>query len=303
MNRKSPLFSVIIPVYNREKVISKCIKSVLNQTFENWELILVDDCSIDNSIQKISEFKDIRIRLLRNNHNRGPAFSRNLGIKESTGLIISFLDSDDEYFPEFLEQTYLKYLASRNTDGFFWTGLKVKYNDQIKIEIWNPKIEVSGYHTFLQNLKIGTNSGLSVKREVFEICGLFDENLKAAEDTEFLLRIVKSFDFLFVEEPLIFIDKSGEDRLSKNYSKIADAYNNFLPRHWEYISRFPNLKRKFSYKMMWLNYHLSNYERARNYFNILRSEFNFSLKVYSVALIFEIFGKKYGSKIHVLLSK
>jgi len=298
-----PIFSIITPVFNREKVITKAIQSVLNQHFENWELIIIDDCSKDNTIDKIKSFEDKRIKCLTNSKNRGPAFSRNLGLKESKGEIISFLDSDDEYLPDFLKETYNAYKNSDSVHGFFWTGLKVKYLDGEKIEIWNPEINSSVYNTFLEDLRIGTNSGLSIKKEVFEKCGFFEENLRAAEDTELLLRIAQSYDFLVLEKPLIFIDKSGDDRLSKKYSKIAEAYNYFIPQHWECILNNPRLRKKFFYKMMWLNYHLPDYGKARKYFKMFIKDFNFSPKVYFVMLIFEIFGAKNGSKIHILLSR
>lgn len=92
-----PLVSIIMPLYNSEEFISETINSVLNQTYNNWELIIIDDCSIDSSAKIIKDFikNDSRIKYLKNEKNSGPAFSRNKGIDIAKGKYISFLDSDD----------------------------------------------------------------------------------------------------------------------------------------------------------------------------------------------------------------
>ena len=96
--------SVIVPVYNSEKYLAECISSVIEQTYKNWELLLIDDCSTDKSLDIIKSYadKDMRIRLITNETNSGPAFSRNRGIENATGDLICFLDSDDYYLPDFL---------------------------------------------------------------------------------------------------------------------------------------------------------------------------------------------------------
>lgn len=303
MDSFHPFFSIIIPVYNRERIISTAVQSVLDQSYRCWELIIIDDGSTDNTANRVLMFKDSRIQYFKNPRNQGPSVSRNLGIKNAKGKVISFLDSDDRYYPDFLEKTYQK-LWDLNMDvGFIWTGLDVQYPNERKNETWSPEIKISPYYTFLKELRIGTNSGLSIRKEVFENCGGFNENLTAAEDTEFLLRIVKEYKFSQLEEPLIFIDKSGSDRLSLNYEKNAASYNQFIGQHWEYILKYPELKKKFYYKLMWLNYHLSDKNKARFYFREFVSDFGLDLKVLLVFLIFEIFGSKLGSKIHIVLSR
>lgn len=94
--KTNPLISIITPVYNAEKYIRDCIESVLRQTYTNWEMILVDDCSQDNSVNIIEEYmSDGRIKLFKNKKNSGPASSRNIALKKAKGKYITFLDSDD----------------------------------------------------------------------------------------------------------------------------------------------------------------------------------------------------------------
>jgi teichuronic acid biosynthesis glycosyltransferase TuaG len=101
-----PLVSIITPVYNSEKFISETIQSVLNQTYENWEHLIVDDCSTDNSWEIINSFasQDKRIKSFRLNSNSGSGVARNLAIKNAKGKYISFLDSDDLWIPGRLEK-------------------------------------------------------------------------------------------------------------------------------------------------------------------------------------------------------
>lgn len=109
------LVSIIIPCYNSSKFISQTIESVLNQTHQNWEMIIVDDCSTDNSIQIITEYikNDERIKLIKLEKNSGPAIARNKATEEAKGRYIAFLDSDDVWLPKKLE-VQLKFMAENN---------------------------------------------------------------------------------------------------------------------------------------------------------------------------------------------
>lgn len=103
--KQTELVSIVIPVYNAEKYIAETIESVLKQTYKNWELILVDDCSSDNSIGVIKPYlSDPRIRLLKNRQNLHAALTRNKGIKSAKGRYLAFLDADDMWLPEKLEK-------------------------------------------------------------------------------------------------------------------------------------------------------------------------------------------------------
>ena len=108
------LVSIVMPTYNGEKFIGETIASVLKQTHTNWELIIVDDCSKDNTAGVVASFQDSRIRYLKNEKNSGAAISRNYGLREAKGKWIAFLDSDDLWSPEKLE----KQIAFMETNGY-----------------------------------------------------------------------------------------------------------------------------------------------------------------------------------------
>ena len=105
MKYMNELVSIIMPSYNTSEYVEESIKSVLNQTYTNWELIIVDDCSTDNSEEIIKQFThDARIRFFKNEKNSGAAISRNFALREAKGKWIAFLDSDDLWEPEKLEK-------------------------------------------------------------------------------------------------------------------------------------------------------------------------------------------------------
>ncbi len=296
-----PKVSVIIPLFNREGVISRAVNSVLNQSFNHFEIIVVDDCSTDDSLKRILEFDDSRIRLIKLEKNSGAAVARNEGIKVSKGEYVSLLDSDDFYEPEFLE-TSLNFLENTSDSvGFSWTGVRYFQGGKVNEQIWEPERMDTSFLTLLNSLHIGTNSGITIKKEVFQKCGYFNSELPAAEDTDFFLRISKDFDYCVIPKILINIERDGTDRLSKNFQKIAQAYNIFLPEHFDIIDSSEILQAKFYYKLMWLNFHIHEKERARNYYGKIPSELK-SIKIKIVKYLYEIFPLKQASYIHQKLS-
>ena len=127
------LVSIIMPSYNTAEYISDSIKSIQAQTYENWELIIVDDCSTDNSMEVIRSFNEPRIKLLQNEKNSGAAISRNYALREAKGKWIAFLDSDDTWIPEKLEKQ-IKYMEENNY-AFTFTDYRICLNGQ-----WMPYI-------------------------------------------------------------------------------------------------------------------------------------------------------------------
>jgi len=145
-----PVVSIITANYNSEKYIEETIISVQAQQFENWEMIIVDDASTDNSVSLVREYMktDLRIRLIESKENRGPAATRNEGIAQARGKYITFIDSDDIWEPVFLD-TMLAFMKEKEIDfafasyyrkdetltndlGTFYVPQRVSYNDLLK---------------------------------------------------------------------------------------------------------------------------------------------------------------------------
>jgi glycosyltransferase involved in cell wall biosynthesis len=130
---KSPFFSIIIPTYNREKSITDCILSVLNQSFSDFEVLLVDNKSSDNTLNEIRKFSDKRIKLYCNDKNYERCYSRNKGIEQATGQYITFLDSDDLYQSNHLQNwfNFLKKNAKENT--FYISNKEICINNEKRV--------------------------------------------------------------------------------------------------------------------------------------------------------------------------
>ena len=132
------LVSIVMPSYNSEKYIKASIESVLNQTYPKWELLIVDDCSTDKTVDIIKSFKDQRIKFFQNEKNSGAAISRNWALREANGKWIAFLDSDDLWLPTKLEEQ-LSFM-NENHYHFSFTDYKVSINRNISnVIITGPK--------------------------------------------------------------------------------------------------------------------------------------------------------------------
>lgn len=138
-----PKVSVIMPVYNAEKYIVKAISSILEQSYENFELIIIDDCSTDNSMKLVNEFKDNRLRIIHNPRNKGIAYSRNRGFDESQGEYIAIMDNDDIAIADRLEKQVLFLNENGNIDVVGGALQVINEQDEIQTSkstpLYNPK--------------------------------------------------------------------------------------------------------------------------------------------------------------------
>ena len=133
---KYPLISIITPLFNTEKYISKTIKSVINQTYQNWELIIIDDKSADRGKDIVRNFlDDKRIKLISSVKNKGPAKTRNLGLSIAKGRFVSFLDSDDIWFEKKLE-LQIKYLSNNSEISVCYSQGDLQYDVNYSHETW-----------------------------------------------------------------------------------------------------------------------------------------------------------------------
>jgi teichuronic acid biosynthesis glycosyltransferase TuaG len=179
---------IIIPVYNSEKYIQNTVMSVLNQTYKYWRLIIVDDGSTDNTRQILyklyKKYKNKKkIIILKNDVNKGQAFSRNLGLKYSTSKFVSFLDSDDFWDKNKLKNQ-IKFMLSNNYD-FTYTDYKIIKNNKIAT-IKVP--DCFDYKKFIHNSSINTCS-IILKKKIIK--NIYFKNLRFSEDYYFKCQILK----------------------------------------------------------------------------------------------------------------
>lgn len=232
-----PLVSVIIPTYNRAELTAAALDSLLAQSYDRFEILIVDDASTDETAAVMAARTDPRIRYIRQPQNRGVAAARNRGIGEASGSLIAFLDSDDEWLPYKLESQIDLVQKRSDAVGLFYTGAveRWEHGDESWIPEARGDVHVRMLHTNV--LHVTTSSAL-VRREVFDTVGLFDEALTANEDHDLWTRIAAFFQFDFVPEPLIVYahhetsHSSGEpERRSRNFAANMQARLAFLDLH------------------------------------------------------------------------
>lgn len=223
--------SVIIPTYNRAEFLRSAIASVLDQTFQDFEIIVVDDASKDNASEVVSSFNDQRIKYIRHGVNKGGSAARNTGIVNSNYEYIAFLDDDDEWLPEKLKmQVDLLQNCSPNIGGIY-TGHSVldKHSKSI-LNIWTPKKRGDIYDDMFKANWLGTTSSLLLRRECFERVGLFDESLPSFQDYDMWIRISNEFHFEYIKEPLLKYYAHG-NKIWTNFEGLSQGLEIMLKKY------------------------------------------------------------------------
>lgn len=232
-----PLVSVIIPVYNREATVGRAVTSVLNQSYTNFELIIVDDCSNDNSLNVIREFQDERIRVITLERNSGANAARNKGIIAAKGQYIAFQDSDDVWDKDKLK-IQLQEMMSRELSACFCAYRLIDSKSQSVVpEDFEDKEK---YETELINVLasynvIGTPT-LMVKKNIFDKIGYFDEEMPRFQDYEFVIRLVQKEKIGYIACPLVFVYHS-KISISTNLEALCEAIILLLIRHGDFINK------------------------------------------------------------------
>ncbi|MEL0456920.1 glycosyltransferase family A protein [Flavobacteriaceae bacterium SZ-1-7] len=225
-----PFFSVVIPLYNKEEFIEDTLKSVLNQTFQDFEIIVVNDGSTDQSLKIVNKLKTEKIRLF-TNKNGGLSFSRNFGIKQAKADFIAFLDADDLWAEDFLE-TIFKLIKKFSKHSLFTTAFKVfaksKHTDLASSEFDITLTKNIANYTQLSKILVHIGA-MVVHKRVFNKVGCFDEHINYAEDEDFYIRAFSetNFDLVYYTLPKAFYRILGTNQLTSPNPKFKRNIPNF----------------------------------------------------------------------------
>jgi len=294
----SRFFSIVIPVYNRAQLVPKAIASVLNQSFSNFELIVVDDSSTDETIQEIKKIIDPRIKLISLPKNGGNAKARNEGWKGSKGEWIVYLDSDDWFEPEYLS-TLNTWIQENPQESFFWTGVRHinEFTNTHKEGFWQPKEPLPG-ETFFDELRIGTGFGLALKKDLLIKFGGFDESFRAAVDREFFLRISRTESGMGIPITLVNCLIGEHSSVRKNYKAQSEAYSKLVQIYTSEIEATASRKKWWYHKSMWLALYCHDFKQARYFLKLT----GYSIKSVLLYSIFSFFPLGVAKDLHKKLA-
>ena len=226
-----PLVTVIIPTYNRARLLGRAIDSVLAQAFTDFELIIADDGSADNTRQLVLGYADQRIRYLRHERNQGANAARNTGVMAAGGKYVAFLDSDDEWLPEFLGKVLHVFEKDDSLGAVYTRAGSIQPDGTLKVGF---PFHLQGY-IYRESLTQGYVSHMItivVKRECFNRIGFFDVDFGVCDDDEFCLRLAKEYRLGLVPEALAIIyDDGGKERLISNRVAYADGWQKLIAKY------------------------------------------------------------------------
>ncbi len=241
-----PLISIIIPVYNGESTIQETICSIWAQTFQDYELIVVNDGSTDSTLSILQTYTDPRLRVI-STTNQGLAATRNVGIKHALGKYISFIDADDLWTPDKLESQLDALLKDT-------TGASVAYSWTSPFEegiVYSPnQTRICGYvyeYLLLENF-IASGSNILVEKALIDEVGGFDEELRYCEDWEFYLRLAAVSPFVVVPRGQILY-RITSTSMSSKVKMVEDNCRLALGR----AARFKNIAVSKVYGYMYIS--------------------------------------------------
>lgn len=228
------MVSVIMPAYNAEKYIAESIRSVLNQTYRDYEIIVVDDGSTDNTRRLVEEkFPQVRYFLTK---NQGAARARNHGIRMARGDLVAFLDSDDLWLPEKLARQVELFEADKETMMVFTEELVFGSDDHKESGLCKRERLMKG--DIVKNIFLNsdiTTSTVMVRSEVFREIGCFDENVFVAEDDNLWMRIAHRYKVALLDEVLVhyrWVEGSLSHRM-ENLFKGVLGHIEWIETHYE----------------------------------------------------------------------
>ena len=228
------LISIVMPVYNCSEYIQDCIKSILLQSYTNWELIIIDDCSTDNTVELISNFSDHRIKLYKNNRNIGLAASLNSCIALAEGEFIARMDGDDIMTIQRLEVQYNYLTNNSNVDVVGGLAYLIGRNNEILG--FKKYLKPRNFIQLLLVQGVFIHPTIMGKKNWFQK-HMYDPSINRAQDLELWIRSYDSSNFKNIDEYLIYYREVGNDYKEK-YFKVYISLRTILKLHREKIPFF-----------------------------------------------------------------
>ena len=264
-----PYFSVVIPLFNKEKYIFETLNSVLNQNFQDFEVIIVNDGSTDNSLAVIEKFSDKRLRII-NQKNKGVSIARNRGITEAKANFITLLDADDLWYLNHLKE-FRKQIELFPQAGLYCNNYEILYNENVKrpahlnFSFGKDCLLIPDFFKASIANPVAWTSGVAFPKTVFNTIGKFNTELITAQDLDLWIRIALEYKVSFNPEITMSYRLHVDDSLSKRELNTI--------RH-QFISKFKNEELQ--------NDSLKLYLDINRYAVALRSKLNGEKEIYRI---------------------
>lgn len=238
----NPKVSVIIPTHNRPELLPRAIRSVFAQTFQDFELIVVDVGVVKRASAAVEEFaNDPRFHYIKHLTELHGGAARNIGARLAKGEYLAFLDDDDEWLPEKLEKQVIAFHQTTPDVGFCFTELIENDGSDKK----RSRIMLSGVADYreiiLRSFSLAITSTLMVRRDVFEQCGGFDESLPSHQEPELLIRITRIYKGLSIPVPLVRMDTTPHEHIGSNLERRIEGRERLLLKHRVLYERHPQV--------------------------------------------------------------
>ncbi|HUX95606.1 MAG TPA: glycosyltransferase [Bacteroidales bacterium] len=311
---ENPLFSIITPTFKRPEFLARNIRSVINQTYNTFEHIIIDDANDSTTEKLIDSFGDERIKLVKHEKSKGAAASYNSGLRKSCGKFVLFLDDDDEYMPFFLEKMHKCFISEDMELGFVWSGIsKIEDTDDGEIALYSrvwPGDFSKKENGIIAATSIGNGFGLCVRRECFGKIGFYDESLKIGEDTDLLFRLTMNFKFKTIPDVLVKIHQHKFNQLTgeENYLDKIRGMEIILERYRDFLKQYPKVfaVHYSAYARLCYRYKLNKNGRAAIAEIVLNQPAN--IKTYFNFISYELTGKSisdtfFGKTINLLFKR
>ncbi|SPE32179.1 Glycosyltransferase family protein (fragment) [Acidobacteriia bacterium SbA2] len=225
-----PVVSVVTPAYNRHAVLPRAISSVLAQNLQNWEMIIVDDASTDDTERVVGGFRDSRIRYIRHQSNRGQSAAQNTGAAAARGRFLSFLDSDDEWLPGKLASEVALFESAGERVGLVYSGKVLMDHRGFVVKVRIPSVEGRVHEKLLEWDFIGTCSRVSMRKSILEAVGGFDASLRNCQDWDMWIRVSKLTEVGCIRECQVK-RHLGSDQVSGSLRAIIAGKARVLEKH------------------------------------------------------------------------
>ncbi|WP_140456660.1 MULTISPECIES: glycosyltransferase family 2 protein [Priestia] len=264
--------SVIIPTYNRAHLLMNAVNSILDQTYKVLEIIIIDDCSTDNTQELVKTITNNKIKYIKNKTNQGGAESRNIGAKYASGKFIAFLDSDDHWEKSKLEQQ-MTILNTNDSIGVVYSGIKIiDGTKQNKTLLPDKRGDLSS--ELLMANCVGSTSTVVIRRELFNSVKGFDKSMPSCQDWDLWIRLSKITHFDYIKEALVNYYEHPGERITTNTNAVVNGHLRIFNKYQEDINKLRDKEISNVYfyigkviaKSGMINLESSTLSQSRNFF-------------------------------------